>query len=418
MLPGAKTEIFGRLLTDQSGASAVIVGLAITALLGFAGLGSEAAQWYVTKRTMQGAADAAAYAAALASAADDTTEADAMAASHGFVNQVAGVTVTVNNPPLSGNYTTNASAIEVIITKPEARLFSAFYLAANPVIAARAVALRGVGPDCVLALNGTASADAFANGSTDVNLIKCGLAVNSNSASALDIVGSAEISAQSASIVGGVAGNGTLTTVDGTFTGASAVPDPYQYVDIPDYMPLPCTNLPTDGQTVDASQVGGIVRFCSSLSLSAHETITLENGIFILDGGSLQLNNSTLNLINATIVLTSSNGSNYGTVSILGGSTLNATAPTTGPMAGIAFYQDRNAPTGGDDKFTGGTTQNIVGAIYMPSQNVDFQGGTQTGSGCMQIVAGEVAFKGNANLESNCAGKGVKTIASLPKQVE
>jgi hypothetical protein len=130
------------------------------------------------------------------------------------------------------------------------------------------------------------------------------------------------------------------------------------------------------------------------------------------------VNNSTLNLINATIVLTSSNGSSYGTVSIHGGATINATAPTTGPMAGIAFYQDRNAPAGTNNDFSGGTTQNIEGALYFPSEIVDFAGGTQTGSGCLQIVAGEVDFKGNANLESNCTGKGVKTISSPPKQVE
>jgi Flp pilus assembly protein TadG len=407
-----------RLLSDRSGASAVLVGLAVTALLGLAGLGTEAAQWYVSKRTMQGAADAAAYGAALAGTATDTTEAKAIAASYGFVDQTAGVTIAVNNPPLSGNYTNNNSAIEVVINQPKTRLFSSLYLAANPVLAARAVVLQGVGPDCVLALNGTASADAFANGSTDVNLIKCGLAVNSNSPSALDIVGTAQIDAQSASIVGGVAGNGTLSTVDGTFTGASAVPDPYLTVQIPQYQQLPCTGLPGNGQTIDASQSGGIVRFCASLSLSGHQTVTLENGIFILDGGSLSLNNSTLNLVNATIVLTSSNGNNYGTVSVHGGATVNATAPTTGPMAGIAFYQDRNATAGATDTFSGGTTQNIQGAIYFPSQIVDFAGGTQTGSGCTQIVAGEVDFKGNANLESNCTGKGVKTIASLPKQVE
>lgn len=412
---------YRNLAADRGGASAVMVAFAITGLLGLAGLGTETAQWYVTKRTMQGAADASAYGAALAGTDSTvyTAEADAIAASHGFVNGAAGVTVTVNVPPKSGNYTTNSSAIEVVIQQPEHRLFSNFYLASDPIIGARAVVLRGLGPDCVLALNGTASADAFVNGTTNVDLVKCGLAVNSNSASALDIVGSAQIAADSASIVGGIAGNGTLTTVNGTFTGATAVPDPYQNVQIPSYLPLPCTPLPTDGQTVDASSVtGGVVRFCGSLSLSGHETITLENGIFIFDGGSVSLNNSTLNLIKATIILTSANGNNYGTVSILGGSTLNASAPTTGPTAGIVFYQDRNAPTGVNDTFAGGTTQNIQGALYFPSQTVDFAGGTQTGSGCTQIVAAEVDFKGNANLESNCTGTGVKTIASLPKQVE
>lgn len=408
-----------RLAADQSGASAVMAGLMMTVLLGLAGLGTEGAEWYASKRTMQGGADAAAYGAALAATTTYITEAKAIAARYGFVDQTGGVTVAVNNPPLSGNYTSNSSAIEVVINQPQQRLFSTFYLASDPIIGARAVVLRGLGPDCVLALNGTASADAFANGTTDVNLIKCGLAVNSNSASALDIVGSAQINADSASVVGGITGNGSLTTVNGTFTGAAAVPDPYASVQIPDYQALPCTALPNNGQTIDASTVtGGIVRFCASLSLSGHETITLENGIFILDGGSLSVNNSTFNLINATIVLTSSNGANYGTISIHGGATVNATAPTTGPMAGIAFYQDRNAPAGNSNDFSGGTTQNIQGAIYLPSGIVSFAGGTQTGSGCTQIVAGEVDFKGNANLESNCTGKGVKTIASLPKQVE
>lgn len=417
----ASRSLARRFADDRSGASAVLVGLSIIGLLGFIGLGSEVGKWYVSERTMQGAADAAAYGAALAGSDSTiyTPEAKAIAASYGYVDQTAGVTVSVNSPPLAGNYTANNSAVEVVIRQPQTRAFSTFFLAANPTFAARAVALRGLGPDCVLALNGQASADAFANGTTDVNLIKCGLAVNSNSPSALDIVGSAQITADSASIVGGVAGNGTLNTVNGTFTGASAVPDPYQNVAIPDYLPLPCTPLPNNGQTIDASTInGGIVRFCGSLSLSGHETVTLENGIFILDGGSLSVNNSTLNLINATIVLTSSNGSNYGTVSVHGGATVNATAPTTGPMAGIAFYQDRNAPAGAGNDFSGGTTQNIQGAIYFPNQIVNFAGGTQTGSGCTQIVAGEVDFKGNANLESNCTGKGVKTIASLPKQVE
>ncbi|HUJ98286.1 MAG TPA: pilus assembly protein TadG-related protein [Stellaceae bacterium] len=359
-----------RLAADRGGASAVIVGLAITVLLGLAGLGTEGASWYVSKRTMQGAADAAAYGAALAGTVNYVTEAKAIAASHGFVDQTAGVSVAVNNPPLSGNYTNNSSAVEVVIQQPQARLLSNFYLANDPTIATRAVVLRGVGPDCVLALNGTASADAFVNGTTDVNLIKCGLAVNSNSASALDIVGSAQINADSASVVGGISGNGTLTTVNGTFTGAAAVPDPYANVQIPDYQSLPCTALPVNGQTIDASQVaGGIVRFCASLSLTGHETITLENGIFILDGGSLSVNNSTLNLINATIVLTSSNGSNYGTVSIHGGATINATAPTTGPMAGIAFYQDRNAPAGTNNDFSGGTPRTSRAQSIFPAKS-------------------------------------------------
>ena len=58
-----------RLLSDRRGGVAVMTALSLTSLLGFAGLGTEATMWYVTKRNMQGATDAAAYTAATAEAA-------------------------------------------------------------------------------------------------------------------------------------------------------------------------------------------------------------------------------------------------------------------------------------------------------------------------------------------------------------
>ena len=63
-----------QILTDRAGATAVALALSLSALAGFVGLGTEAASWYNTKRTMQGAADAAASAAALALAANEASQ--------------------------------------------------------------------------------------------------------------------------------------------------------------------------------------------------------------------------------------------------------------------------------------------------------------------------------------------------------
>jgi hypothetical protein len=56
------------------------------------------------QRNMQGAADQAAYSAVIASraggGANATTQAKGIAASMGFADGQAGVTVAVNNPPL------------------------------------------------------------------------------------------------------------------------------------------------------------------------------------------------------------------------------------------------------------------------------------------------------------------------------
>src|SRR5258708_70606 len=78
---------FTRLVGDHPGATVVMLALSLSALAGFVGLGTEAASWYNTKRTMQGAADAAASAAALALAANEasstfTTLARSIAASY------------------------------------------------------------------------------------------------------------------------------------------------------------------------------------------------------------------------------------------------------------------------------------------------------------------------------------------------
>jgi hypothetical protein len=53
-----------RLARDRRGTVAVILALALFAIVGFAGLGTEVASWYYTKRAMQGAADSAASSAA------------------------------------------------------------------------------------------------------------------------------------------------------------------------------------------------------------------------------------------------------------------------------------------------------------------------------------------------------------------
>ena len=108
-----------------------------------------------------------------------------------------------------------------------------------------------------------------------------------------------------------------------------------------------------------------------------------------------------------TIVLTSSTGSNYATADISGGTYVNITAPASGPTAGLAFFQDRNAPSNGTDSFSGGATQNITGAIYFPNQDVNYSGGTATGgSQCTQLIAYTMTFSGGSTFNNNCAGVG------------
>jgi hypothetical protein len=87
------------------------------------------------------------------------------------------------------------------------------------------------------------------------------------------------------------------------------------------------------------------------------------------------------------------------------------TAPTTGSTAGLAFFQDRNAPQGSANNFSGGTGQNITGAIYFPNEGISYTGSTSTsGAKCTQLIALTLSFSGSSTFNSNCTGTGVKSI--------
>src|SRR4051795_7430506 len=83
-----------------------LFALPLPIIIGFAGLGTEVADWYLTKRTMQGAADAAAasLAAGTTAASILRTDARSIAALSNFVDGSNNTTVTVNYPPASGSY--------------------------------------------------------------------------------------------------------------------------------------------------------------------------------------------------------------------------------------------------------------------------------------------------------------------------
>jgi Flp pilus assembly protein TadG len=75
-----------RLRADRRGNVALIAGLLMVPLVGAMGIGFEITNWYMTRRAMQNAADAAVIAAATNGSSNYATEAKAVAAEYGFVH--------------------------------------------------------------------------------------------------------------------------------------------------------------------------------------------------------------------------------------------------------------------------------------------------------------------------------------------
>lgn len=399
-----------RLRDDESGATAVSVAVMLTVLMGFVGLGVDIGYGYNARRGLQNAADSAAFSAATSVAAGESRPSDqarAVAGRYGLVHGRNGVLITVNTPPASGPRAASHRAVEVVIERPVKRFFSKLFASGESIVRARAVAqVSPAANACVIALNSTADASALDTGSANIQLAGCSLFSNSGSTSAVQLKGSATLTADSIGTVGGytVGSNATLTAINGVHTNQRAIEDPYEDMGVP-----PFSGCSYNGASLSSGTYGGSYSsptvFCNGLQINSGATVTLNPGIYVVDRGLLRINGgATLRGSGVTIVLTSSTGTDYATMQINGQSVVDLSAPTSGPTAGVVIYQDRRAPSGGSNVLNGGSTQSLQGAVYFPSQTVTFTGGSSTTSGCTQLLASQVEFRGNSNLKMNCSG--------------
>jgi hypothetical protein len=402
---------------DGRGTIAVTTALCATVLFGLAGLAVDVASWEVAQHSMQGAADAAAYSAWTdyskngGNFSQAKTQAQGITAAQGYVNGQNGVTVAVNQPPKSGGYTGDATAIEVIIQQPQPRFFSGLFLAGNPAVSARSVSVDppGTGSPCVLSLSATANPGITFSGGSNVNTPGCDIVSDSNVTSGNDsaeLSGSATVTTACLVAVGTVdeSGNSTLNLTKCTTptTHAQPVADPYLGVTDPPPMPAnqgSCTNGP--GNTVNCTCPGGACYFTNDPNPNG--TATFAPGLYYFEQG-FSVGGGTATGTDVTFFIATGR-----TAAVSGNANVTFSAPTaancissTCPYAGIVYMGSRTS-NGQNNNFSGGSSSAISGAIYFPSDNVSFTGNSSSAyNACTQIVASTITISGKAQLSNSC----------------
>jgi Flp pilus assembly protein TadG len=431
-----------RMAVDRRGNVAVLVALSLPVLVGFAGLGLETGVWYKTKRVAQNSADAAAISGAIERAKNNslgmTTTATAEAVRNGWSN-AASSTFALNNPPSSGPNAGVAQAVEVRLSMQQPALFSRLIRTDATTIGARAVAtLKENGDACILALDPTAQSALQIQGSTTVNVNGCIVASNSKHARSIDVTGNGYLNAKSMWSAGGhnVGNSSQLILETPPVDYAWPLADPYAGLSNPS--PGACTvNLGNGNGQVSYTGTYTLSPgvYCGDLNIGSQDVVTFNAGTYYIDRGNLTVNagarlscNCTATGSGVTFVLTSTGSANQiGTVTINGGGTITLQAPSvstpdsTYPYPGMLFYQDRRAASNGSNKFNGNSGMNLGGAIYFPSQEVQWSGNdTTSGPSCTQIVARLVTFIGNSTLNnSGCGAAGVsRVVANIVSLIE
>ena len=382
------------LLRDDRGAVGIIFALLFVPFIVFAALAIDIGYVDSVKSQMQNTADAAALAAA--GSIDDVTTGQLRATDVAAQNMSASKygTVLTSSDVQFGNWDTSTKTFTVTGVDPDAAKATVRMTAANGnaislyfaqiinintvdvTLSAVAKAVGG-GTACVLALSSSASNAVEVSGNANVTFNGCDVASNSDDDDSLKIGSNATLTADCVSVVGDTdAASPELTlTCDEAVTNAAATVDPYDGL----ASPTVGTCLDTNYKNTSGTDILNPGTYCGKFEVTGG-TVQLNSGTYVIDDGNFKVSGgATLEEAaggtGVTIILTDSDGDSPGNATVSGGANVTLAAPTGGTYSGVVFFQDKSSASGTNNKFTGGSTMNITGALYFPKEDIEFTGG-------------------------------------------
>jgi hypothetical protein len=320
-----------------------------------------------------------------------------------------------------------------------------------------AVATAGVisspAGDCVYVLDPTGNLALNASNGSSVQS-ECGYWINSSGATALSVTGGASLKALNSTsiyLVGGFtnANGGSITP--GT-THSSPATDPFATRSVP-YQPSVtgghsysctygangCTHTSTATLGCDHGTVGGPAFtqstyvatltmnpgvYCGGISLGNIGAVTFNPGVYILNGGGMNLGGSGgisggVTGTNVSFFDTGTNAS-YAGITIANGVNPTLSAPTSGSMAGLLFYQDPSLhpaiSSTTTSYFAGGSSLILAGSLYFVNTPINFSNGTSSSTSSVGMVVYDVTFTGGAYFKhdgTNITSLGGTTTAGM-----
>lgn len=414
---------------SEDGSAMVLVALALASLMLMAGMGIDVGYLRYQKEQMQKAADAGAMAAASAlvyngnyvtSATNDTT-ANGFAPTTTVVGGLCSPTgsdicVAVNNPPQTPGdpFFNQAGYVEVIVSQPRPTFFMRVGGWNSVAVSSRAVATTtssASGCMYVMDQNPSDSGTLQIDGKVGVSAPNCAIYVdtpNSNSIVKNGTSGSIE-----GSYIGTVGGD----NINGNFTftcewNAPGAPCPAtQIVPFQDpFVNVPSPTAQACGTGVRVGNTFSPGAYCGGISLTGNGNYTFLPGQYTIMNGFSVGGNVQVSGSGVLFYLTGNSTNPYGGISFGSNTVVSFTAETTGPQAGILFFQDRSIcnPASlscaqshtNESTFNGNGGNSFSGAFYFPTTSLVYSG-TPSLSDSAILVGYTMEFNGNAQLNNN-----------------
>lgn len=399
MRPCAKTGLF----SAGSGQVVILICIGLVAIMGMVAIVTDVSNLQQQRGLMQTAADSAAMAGAQEVNYGDVVAAGkADAASNGFTNGQSNVAVVISNPPIDGPNANNAAFVEATVTRPVPTYFLGVLGFASIPVSARAVASLGNGPNCIYVLDPSASSAFNANGNVTINS-QCGLLVDSSSSSGLSVNGNVSITATAIGVVGNYTTNGNCTLSPTPKIGIIAAADPLAYVPAPAVGGCNHTSFSLNGNIGSSSSPYQLNAgtYCGGISVNGNSWLHFNPGTYVLAGGGMNINgNATMSGTGVTFYNTTGTGGYQG-ITLNGNSQSNFSAPTSGPLAGILFFQDRAIlSSAAGSTINGNASSTFDGALYFSDTQLTYNGNSSV-NGYSIVVADKIVLNGNSSVNNN-----------------
>jgi len=414
-----------QLLRCRRGGVALMISAAAGPLFLMSGLGAEVGSWHLIRRHAQNAADAAAFAGALAVTVGQspTTAGEAYATKNGFCTTGAGCSAPMSGATQSVSVTLDASGTTVtaVVTQNQPKFLASLVLGGGttPITAQAVAQVQSPEQVCALALT-----TMKLGGNQNIRGGNCALTANTTVqfASTPTFIGSGW--AVDAS------GGCSPANANCNNPGANVT---YNYYQPPTIPPVALTNLelqsfPSGSGKIDCKSA----TTCPQLSPSPNSQgqLIVRNGwiqnltcpvgatwctyvfdsIDVQSGGSLT---SCTTQPTLTTVFTCTHNSGVNIVIGSGGLNINGNVnlianPTNSSkpdLNGVLFYDTEGTSVRPVNVTINGNSNSIYGgAMFFPHGNVTWSGNAASSNHCTEIVANQLTFSGTSDINLDYTG--------------
>jgi hypothetical protein len=227
------------------------------------------------------------------------------------------------------------------------------------VSASSAAQIKGGDPICVIGLNSSANFTVKMEKYAQLQAPNCVVYSNSTNANGLMAMNDAKLTAAMTCSAGGKAGAGPGSFSPTPQTDCPVMPDPLAGRLKPAIGTCSYNNLVVSGQMT--TLYPGV--YCGGLTITDQSIVTMAAGQYIIKDGPLVVTNAaTMNGVNTGFFFT-------GTGALLNLdalSSISLTAPAAGAMAGMLFWEDAGAASGGTHQIISNDARTLLGTIYLP----------------------------------------------------